>query len=87
MVGGSSCETYANDNLPCEHCWIKAQALIVTYLLNKDSFTSGIAETWEKDIFEDTIFAFRNKTLDFKKYLPTETIEVDYANPDNWPDL
>ncbi|KAL4477676.1 hypothetical protein ABPG74_002826 [Tetrahymena malaccensis] len=86
VIGGSSCEQYPNDDLPCQHCWIQSQALVVTYLLNKDSFTQQIAETWEKDIFEDTIFQFRNKTLDFSQYLD-EPIEVDYKNVDSWPDL
>lgn len=63
-----------------------SQALVVTYLFNKDSFTSQIAEIWEKDVFEDTIFQFRNKTLDFAQYLD-EPILIDYKDPNNWPDL
>ncbi|EGR30695.1 niemann pick type c1, putative [Ichthyophthirius multifiliis] len=86
VVGGSYCESYEHDDLPCSHCWLQAQALIVTYLFNNDKFTQDIANDWEKQVFADTVFAFRNKTLDFSKYL-NETIEIDYKNVDNWPDL
>ena len=43
-------------------------------MLNNDGFTKSNAETWEKDVFEDTINQYNAGKLNISKYLTNETI-------------
>jgi Niemann-Pick C1 protein len=56
----SSCQTREHDTQPCDHCWLQAKAMSVTYLLNNDKFTSKDAMEWEKDVFIDTLTHFNS---------------------------
>ena len=50
IFGGKLCDDdhdkISNHTIPCDHCWIQAKALMSTYLLNNDDFTSKSAEYW-----------------------------------------
>jgi Niemann-Pick C1 protein len=48
-------------------------------MLNNDGFTKFNAETWEKDVFEDTINQYNQGTLNISQYL-NETI-YDFKTP------
>lgn len=73
-MGGLGCQKVDNDEIPCDHCWVTAKALIATFLLNNDPFTLNKAIDWENKIFEDTIERYNAGTLNFSEYLRDEVI-------------
>ena len=62
IFGGIECDNQKDKNssiiIPCEHCWIKAKAMMATYLLNNDEFTRESAEIWERDVLIDAIHKY-----------------------------
>lgn len=36
----------SNHTIPCKHRWIQAKALMATYLMNNNEFTSESAQIW-----------------------------------------
>lgn len=50
IFGGISCDKQMDVTskriIPCDHCWVQAKALMATYLLNNDDYTSRSAKEW-----------------------------------------
>ena len=61
IFGGLRCQTPKKNE--CSSCLIDASGLQVTFLLNKNDFSSDNAEAWEKDVFIRNIKTF-NKAMD-----------------------
>ena len=54
VLGGISCEYNIKGALG-DQCVPKAKALMATYLLNNDLFTTDAASQWEKEVYLATI--------------------------------
>ncbi|CAD8070438.1 unnamed protein product [Paramecium primaurelia] len=61
VFGGINCEQRVNDTQPCDHCYIQAKTMAVTYLLMNDEFTKKDAEQWEKEVWMDTLDALNKR--------------------------
>jgi len=55
-LGGITCESGAFDS--CEACVINAQALFLTFLLNRNSYSEYLSEEWEVEVFFRNVKSF-----------------------------
>lgn len=77
----SSCEERIPDDQPCDHCYISAKALSITYLLNNGDFTNKDALKWELNVFMETMRRFNSRDYKwlrehYNQTYPSPTDEV-----------
>jgi Niemann-Pick C1 protein len=92
LFGAISCgPEKANYTIPCQHCWLQAESLALTYLLDNNPLTSGQAQAWEKQVLQDTISKYNagngSFEAEFARHFPVEQGTISFPYPDSRPPL